>query len=359
MRRFISFILFITIAAVLTGCGLSASPDADGAGEDSGAKLEKFSGYVFEAFDTVISVTAYCESQEDFDRLMDTAQSEFLRYHRLYDIYFTYPGMNNLRSINDNAGISPVEVGPEIIDLLLFSRHIYEQTGGKVNPAMGSVLSIWHTVREYNNAVPGTDAILPDFDELRAAAEHCRMDDVVIDEAAGTVFLADPEMSLDVGAVAKGFATERVVHTLSEMGFEHFVLNAGGNVRCFGTKPGGKDWNVAVTNPGLPGYGESIGTVSVPCGSIVTSGSYQRFFAYEGRRYHHIIDPDTLMPEDRYLSVTVITEDSGFADALSTSLFNMELGDGLRFVESLDGVEAMWVLSDGKEKFSANFALSN
>lgn len=359
MKRLTAVIIIAAVVAVLTGCGLSASPAADGAGADNDEKLEKFSGYVFEAFDTVISVTAYCGSQEEFDRLMATARNEFLRYHRLYDIYFTYPGMNNLRSVNDGAGITPVEVGPEITDLLLFSKHIYERTGGKINVAMGSVLSIWHTAREYNNVVPEADAILPDPDELRQAAKHCCMDDVVIDEAAGTVFLADPEMSLDVGAVAKGFATERVVQTLSEAGFERFVINAGGNVRCFGTKPGGKSWSVAVTNPGLPGYGESIGTVSVPGGSIVTSGSYQRFFACEGRRYHHIIDPDTLMPEDRYLSVTVIAEDSGFADALSTSLFNMEIGDGLKFVENLDGVEAMWVLSDGSRSYSSNFVLNN
>lgn len=352
MRRFISVILLISIAAAVSGCGLSAS------GSSGSIPTEKFSGYIFDAFDTVITVTAYCESQEDFDSLMDVARSEFLRYHQLFDIYFTHPDMNNLRTVNDSAGIAPVEVGPEILDLLRLSRQIYEQTDGKTNVAMGSVLSLWHTAREYNGIVPESDAILPDNDALREAAKHCSIDDMVIDEAAGTVYLADAEMSLDVGAVAKGFATERVVQTLGEMGYGPFVINAGGNVRCFGTKPGGKSWSIAVTNPGLQGYGESIGTVSVPGGSIVTSGSYQRFFTYEGRRYHHIIDPDTLMPEDRYLSVTVITEDSGYADALSTALFNMEPEEGLRFVNGLEGVEAMWVLADGSREFSADFHLN-
>ena len=348
MRRAVSLLLILTIAAALTGCGSSAS---------GGTELQKFTGYVFEAFDTIITVTAYCESQEDFDRLMETAREDFVRYHRLYDIYYTYPGMNNLRTVNESAGKAPVEVGEELIGLLDFSLEMYRLTRGRVNVAMGSVLRIWHAAREYNNAVPEDQAYLPDTEELREAAKHCSIEDVVIDREAGTVFLADGEMSLDVGALAKGYATERVAQRLMKDGYGHFVINAGGNVRCCGTKPGGGSWTVAVTNPGLSGYGESLGTVSVPGGSIVTSGSYQRFFAYEGRRYHHIIDPDTLMPEDRYLSVTVITEDSGLADALSTCLFNMDVDKGREFAAGLDGVEAMWVLPDGEELFSEGFDL--
>lgn len=348
MRRTVALLLIISVAAALTGCGSSAS---------GGVALQKYSDYVFEAFDTVISITAYCESEEDFDRLMDTAREDFVRYHRLYDRYFTYPEMNNLRTVNENAGVTPVEVEEEIVDLLDFALDMYERTCGRVNVAMGSVLGIWHAAREYNNAVPEEQAYLPDMAELREAAEHCSVEDVVIDRAAGTVFLADGEMSLDVGAIAKGYATERVAQHLMEEGYEHFVINAGGNVRCCGTKPDGGSWNVAVTNPGLPGYGESLGTVSVPGGSIVTSGSYQRFFAYEGTRYHHIIDPDTLMPENRYLSVTVITEDSGLADALSTCLFNMDIDDGRELVAGIDGVEAMWVLPDGEEFFTEGFVL--
>lgn len=348
MRKATALLLIFTLAAALTGCGSSAS---------DGVRLQKYSDYVFEAFDTVISVTAYCQSEEEFERLMDTVREDFVRYHRLYDIYFTYPGMNNLRSVNESAGIAPVEVGEELLDLIEFSLDMYRRAQGRVNIAMGSVLGIWHAAREYNNAVPEDSAYLPDMETLRAAAEHCDIENVIIDRASGTVFLADAAMSLDVGALAKGYATERVAQHLLEEGYEHFVINAGGNVRCCGTKPGGEDWNVAVTNPGLPDYGESLGTVSVPGGSIVTSGSYQRFFAYEGTRYHHIIDPDTLMPENRYLSVTVITEDSGLADALSTCLFNMDIDEGRELISALGGVEAMWVLPDGEELFTEGFVL--
>lgn len=357
MKKILSLLLILAgMAAALTGCGVSASVAAPAAETQSGEKLEKFSGYVFEAFDTVITVTAYCPSQEEFDRLLETAESEFLRYHRLYDIYFTYPDTVNLRSVNDRAG-ETVPVPPEIFDILSFSKEMYTLTGGKMNVAMGSVLKIWHDVREYNNVMPN-DKRLPDRAELEAAAEHGDIDALELDAAAGTVTLTDPLMRLDVGAVAKGYATERVAETLAELGYEHFVINAGGNVRCWGTKPDGKSWNIAVTDPQLAAVGGSIGTMELNSGSAVTSGSYQRFFEYEGQRYHHIIDGETLLPENRYLSVTVCTEHSDLADALSTALFNMELAEGQEFVESMDGVEAMWVLADGTEAFSAGFVLN-
>lgn len=354
MKRPIALLIIIAIAAALTGCGKSASAPTP-ASEPETVQLRKFSGYVFEAFDTVITVTAYCTDQAEFDALIASAQDELMRCHRLFDIYFTYPDGANLRTINENAGIAPVKTDDTVIDLLEFAKEMYALTDGRVNVAMGSVLSLWHTAREYNNAVGEAMAYLPDRDELRRAAEHCDINDLIIDPEAGTVYLADGEMSLDVGAIAKGYATERAVQRLAAEGHRCFVINAGGNVRCCGTKPDGKDWAVAVTNPGLPGHGESIGTVRVPGGSIVTSGAYQRFFSYEGRRYHHIIDKDTLFPEDRYLSVTVTTENSGYADALSTALFNMDAEEALAFAEGLDGVEAMLVLADGSEKFTDGF----
>lgn len=356
MKKLITTLMIISIAAALTGCGVSASVAAAPEQTPSGEKLEKFSGYVFEAFDTVITVTAYCPTQEDFDGLLSLAQSEFLRYHRLYDIYYTYPDTVNLRSVNDSAG-KTVSVPPEILDILCFSKEMHTLTNGKMNIAMGSVLKIWHDVREYNNTMPN-DKRLPDMAELTAAAEHCGIDALEIDVDAGTVTLRDPLMRLDVGAVAKGYATERVAETLAELGYEHFVINAGGNVRCWGTKPNGQSWNIAVTDPQLASVGGSIGTIALESGSAVTSGSYQRFFEYEGQRYHHIIDGETLMPENRYLSVTVCTEHSDLADALSTALFNMEITEGQSFVEKQDGVEAMWVLADGTEVFSSGFVLN-
>ena len=345
-KRAAAAILMISLlAAVLTGCGGPALP----AGAEANGALQKFSGYLFDAFDTVITVTAYCKDQTQFDGYMEAAEEEFLRYHRLFDIYHTYPGMNNLKTVNDAAGRESVTVDGAILELLTLGREMYERTGGRVNVAMGSVLRIWHDIREYNTAFPD-DKRLPEREALLAAAEHCDINDMVLDAGAGAVFLRDGEMSLDVGALAKGFAAERVTELLSDMGCGHFAINAGGNVRVRGGKPGEKDWVVAVTNP-TPGGGDtSLGSVSLANGSVVTSGSYQRFFEYEGRSYHHIVDGDTLQPENRYLSVTVVTEDSGYADGLSTALFNMDWEEGFAFASGLEGVEVLWVLPDGEQR---------
>lgn len=355
LKRLTALLLTVITAAALPGCGLSASSFFE---ENASPKLTKYTGYVFEAFDTIITVTAYCETQEAFDDLMDTAEAEFLRYHQLFDIYSASSDFNNLKTVNDGAGLAPVAVPEEIIDLLSFSKDMYTLTDGCINVAMGSVLKLWHEAREYNNAFPD-DTRLPDADALSEASKHCSIDDLIINKENGTVFLCDKEMSLDVGGIAKGFATERVVQSLKEKGYTGFVINAGGNIRTFGTKSDGKSWVIAVTNPGLPGKGEFLGTVDVDSTSVVTSGSYQRYFEYEGRRYHHIVDPVSLMPENRCLSVTVVTENSGYADALSTALFNMETEDGLAFVEKLDGVEAMWVLCDGSEIYTDGFILKH
>ena len=148
---------------------------------------------------------------------------------------------------------------------------------------------------------------------------------------------------------------EKVARLLETEGCQSAALNAGGNVRTVGLKPTGEKWNIAVTNPDTSSSQAYVDTVETGDASVVTSGIYQRFFEYEGRRYHHIIDKDTLMPEQRYLSVTIVTADSGYADALSTAVFNMSLEDGREFVEGLDGVEVMWVLMDKSMEYSSGF----
>ena len=178
---------------------------------------------------------------------------------------------------------------------------------------------------------------------------------MIVDEAEKTVYLRDPEMSLDVGAVAKGYATEKVAQLLEKQGYDHVTINAGGNVRTIGLKPGGEKWNIAVTNPDTSSAQEFVDVARVGSAAMVTSGVYQRFFEYEGRRYHHIIDKDTLMPEQRYLSATILAKDSGYADALSTAVFNMDYEKGRAFVDGLDGVEALWVLNDKSVQATSSF----
>lgn len=289
-----------------------------------------------DVFDTVTTLRGYEESEQAFQQRAEQVHQALQEYHKLFDIYNDYPG--GLKQVNDNAGISPVQVDRAVLDLLKDCRDYYELTQGRVNVAMGSVLYLWHEAREAGLNDP-EHAALPEMEKLKEAAKHTSFDTVLLDEKAGTVYLSDPSQRLDVGAVAKGWTAQRVSQLLPE----GYMLNLGGNVCTRGVKPGGGKWNIAVQSPNA---GEdNLCVVSLAGQSLVTSGDYQRSYTVDGKRYHHIIDPDTLMPSEYWRSVTILCDDSGLADCLSTALFLLPLEEGKALAEQYN-VEVMWVDAD-------------
>ena len=309
-----------------------------------------------EVFNTVFTVLAWEKSDDDWQKHYAKIQELVLRYHKLFDYFHEYEGMNNIHTINKNAGKAPVKVDQEIIDLLKMTKDLYDRTGEKTNVAMGSVTEIWHVVREHNTStdgitVPEEEMILPSLEELQEAGEHTDFQKVIIDEAASTVYLEDPDMRLDVGAVAKGFATELVADALKEMGMENGLMSSGGNIKSIGAPnlPEKKDWGVGITDPLNPQQ-TLQGKVLRLTGeeSVVSSGDYERYFTYEGKRYHHLIDPITFMPGENFAQVTVITEDSCLADFLSTTIFLLPYEEGKQVAEDLD-VGVVWIEKDGTQ----------
>ncbi len=293
----------------------------------------------FDYFDTFGTVSDYSGgSRESFDSRMAGAMALIEEYHRLYDIYNEYTGLANLATLNRMAGKGPIRVDIKIIELLEYSKEMYRLTGGEVNVAFGAVLRIWHDCRTEKTGVPTRE-------ELSSANEHCDINDVIIDREAMTVELADPEMSLDVGAVAKGYTVERLAEYFDGLNVSSQVIDIGGNLRVVGTKPNGNGWSAAAQNPYT---GEYLKIIELRDSAFVTSGSHQRFYEYEGVRYHHIIDKDTLMPENRYVQVSVNAPSSAMADALSTALFNMERLEAEALIQSLEGVTAIFLCPDGE-----------
>ena len=286
-----------------------------------------------DVFDTVTTLRGYDVSRQTFQTRAEQVHEALLEYHRLFDIYTDFPG--GLKRVNDSAGIDPVAVEPEMIALLKDCRQAYDLTGGRVNAAMGSVLSLWHDAREAGLADPD-HAALPDRAALEEAAKHISFDTVQLDEEAGTVYLADPAQRLDVGAIAKGWAAQRAAQLLPE----GYVLSVGGNVCTRGVKPDGSRWMIAVQSPEQGAGNLCVTALSGQC--LVTSGDYQRGYTVDGKRYHHIIDPDTLMPASFWRSVTVLAQDSALADCLSTALFLLPLEEG-KALAAQCGAEAMWV----------------
>lgn len=299
-------------------------------------------------FDTATTILGYADSEEAFLSQAQEIHDELLEYHQLFDIYNDYEGLNNLKTVNDRAGIAPVEVDRRIIDLLLDCRELYEVTGGRLNVAMGSVLSLWHEARSQGVEDP-ENAYLPDQAALEEAAGHVSFDTVLIDEAASTVYLSDPAQRLDVGAIAKGWSVERVC----ERAPEGLLLSVGGNVRSTGPKPGDVPWVVGVQDPD-GGQEEYLHTLYVSGGSVVSSGDYQRYYTVDGVPYHHIIDPDTLYPAGRWRAVTILCPDSGLADALSTAIFTLDQAEGQALLDHF-GAEALWVAPDGTISYSPGF----
>ena len=313
---------------------------------------EKFSAHSFEYFDTVTTVTGYAESKAAFDEVANEILDELGEYHRLFTIYHRFDGMENLCTVNEllNGQHRTVTVDRRIVDMLLYAKEMYTLTNGRVNIAMGSVLSIWHDYRTEGMDDPAS-AKLPPMDKLLAAAEHTDIAGLIIDENACTVTLTDPQMTLDVGAIAKGYAVEMVAQSMEKKGITGYVLNVGGNVRTVGGKPDGTGWTVGVENP-LDDGEDYLAYLVLSDRSLVTSGSYQRYYLVDGKRYHHIIDPQTLMPSEGFLSVSVLTPHSGNGDALSTALFCMTLEDGMALIASLPDTEAQWVLPDGTRHYT-------
>lgn len=306
-------------------------------------------------FDTVTQIVGYANTKEEFSEYTQLVYDNLKEYHELYDIYNDYDGKNNIKTINDNAGIKPVKVDKKIIDLLLFSKDAYELTDGKVNVAFGAVLEVWHQYREEGTENPDK-AALPPMDILEEKAMHTDINKVIINEADSTVYLEDKEMSLDVGAIAKGYATEMVSNIAVEHGYTNGMISVGGNVRTVGGKgESNQDWKVGIQNPDLEDTKTELYILNFKDDSLVTSGVYQRYYTVDGKQYHHIIDPVTLMPSDYFTAVTILCKNSGMADALSTAVFNMPYEEGKEFVESLPDTEALWVFKDGGEKSSSGF----
>lgn len=343
MRRITATIMLVLMLVFLfTGC--RAEPKSE---------YTKYSDSFFDTFDTLVNVVTYTKSEQEFNSYFEKIHTRFLELHKLYDIYNDYEGINNIKTINDNAGIKPVKVDNEIVELILFAKEWYIRTGGQVNIAMGPVLQIWHDYREQGQYDP-ENAKLPSMEELLDAAKHTDIDKVIVDTENSTVYLADKRMRLDVGAVAKGYATEIVAKEIMEEGLKSGIISAGGNIRVIGKPLDGirERWGIGIQNPdkSITSNDDSnlLDVIFINNASVVSSGDYQRYYIVNGKVIHHLIDPKTLMPGEYYRAVTIVTEDSGLADILSTAAFLMPYKRSRAFVESLDGVEAIWVMPDGK-----------
>lgn len=346
-------IIAIGLAVVLIAVQLVSLTSCKNEGE---VVKTKYSTQYFKYFDTVSVITGYTETKEEFDAVAVEIEELLNNYHKLFTIYSRYEDFNNMVTINDltDGEHQVVTVDKELIDMLVFAKEMYTKTNGMVNIAMGSVLKIWHVYRNEGLNDPSI-AQLPKMEKLLEAAKHTDINNLIIDEEKNTVYISDSKMFLDVGAIAKGYAVEKIAEYLEEKGVTSFIINVGGNVRTVGLNGENEPFKVGIENPDTESDKKYIEYLKITDKAVVTSGCYQRFYTVNGVNYHHIIDPDTLMPGENFMSVSVLADDSGLGDAFSTALFLMDIDEGKKLVENTDGIEAMWVLPDGERVYSSGF----
>jgi thiamine biosynthesis lipoprotein len=252
---------------------------------------------------------------------------------------------SDINAINNGAGIAPVRVHAEVLDVVESALRYAELSGGAFDPSIGPLVKLWNIGQD--------DARLPAEHEIRDILPLVNWRDVVVDREAGAVFLRRPGMQLDLGGIAKGYAADEAVRIIEKYRIKSAIVDLGGNVFAYGEKPGRwprrkLPWRVGIQNP-LEDRGQYFAVMELRNKTAVTSGIYERFLETGGRKYHHILSTQNGYPvESSLLSVTIVADRSIDADALSTSVFALGWERGSALIESLDGngTGAIFVFND-------------
>lgn len=341
---------------------------------DENVKYEKYSSTMTGAFDTVIQSTVFEKDEETAREFLNYIEDRYMELHKKFDSFNNYDGIVNVKTINDNAGEKPVKVDDEIFDLIEFSLNARENYSHKTNILVGPLTELWTKYRDayaYDEqlTMPSVEEMkakeaevtamfgspIPTEDEIKSILNNLSKSSIELDPQNKTVFLKQKYMKLDVGSVAKGYASEMIKRELEEKGVTAALISAGGNVVSAGDvtkvrEPGNQFYTIGVESPDGKNFEKFDGIVAklkITNESVVTSGDYQRFFEAEGKRYCHIIDPDTGYPANYWRSVTVVVNDSGLADFLSTALFVMSPSEVEEFMNAHKDVKALFVTDDG------------
>ena len=291
-----------------------------------GCRTETLSSAVSFACDTVVTIRAYApqETVDNAMRLIRDYEQVLSRTVESSDIW----------KLNHADG-NPVEVNPETADLLRLAVEISEYSNGAFDVTIAPMSALW----DFASETPS----VPDASMLKEAAQRVDWRNIRIE---GTTVTLQNGAEIDLGGIAKGYIADRVAAYLKEQGVAHACINMGGNILVFGGKPDGTDWTIGIRDPnGTAEQSEEV--LSLSDGAVVTSGNYERFFLQDGVRYHHILYPKTGMPvQNGVASVTILSNDSALADALSTACFVLGPDASKALLERC-GARAIFLCTDG------------
>lgn len=275
--------------------------------------------------DTLVTINVVSDSEKTAETAMDRAFSEIDKLDKLLNFFSE---KSELSGINKKAGIAPVAVSQDTLDLIEKSLQASEKTGGAFDATIGPVVSLWD--------FPNNPVKPPPAASIREKLKLVNYKWVVIDKAKSTVFLKEKGMLLDLGGIAKGYAADRAVEALKGRGIKSGLVSVAGDIKAFGLKPDGGEWLVGIKNPRQKDReDEIIATVRLRDTAISTSGDYERYFIAAGKRYHHIIDPKTGYPAEGCQSVSIVTKDGFNTDAFSTGIFVLGPEKGIQTLREL------------------------
>jgi thiamine biosynthesis lipoprotein len=284
--------------------------------------------------DTLVTVTVVSNSADQAGRAI---QSAFSTIGRFGDRINFFSASSELSDINRNAGIRPVKVSPDTLDVIEKAVYVSQKSGGAFDATVGPETSLWDFHKKTK----------PSDEQIRKNLHLVNYRNIIVDKEKSTVFLREKGMLLDLGGIAKGYAADLAVADLKRNGITAGIVANAGDIRVFGRKPDGSPWNVGIENPRHESDSdEIIAKVKLADRAISTSGDYQRYFILDGKRYHHLIDPATGYPAYGCRSVSVITDRGVFTDAFSTAVFVLGPEKGMKLVREM-GMDAVIVKSDG------------
>lgn len=289
-------------------------------------------------------ITVVADNEEKGQAYIDTAVAEITRIEKLIS---SWDPNSQTSEINRNAGIKPIKVDAELFELIERAIGISRLTDGAFDISYASMDKIWK--------FDGSMTTMPEAKDIKASVDKVGYKNILLNKELSTVFLKLEGMKIGFGAIGKGYAADKTKALLTSKGVPSGIINASGDMNTWGKQPNGKEWKVAITNP--MDKSKSYGLLPITDGAVVTSGNYEKFVEFNGKRYTHIIDPRSGMPSSGIISVTVFAPKAELADALATSVFVMGKDVGLSRINQFPKIECIIIDEKGQVFTSDNIKM--
>ncbi|MBY0756887.1 FAD:protein FMN transferase [Clostridium sardiniense] len=339
-KKVITFFITTILIISLVGCTKEKSKDTKL--KDPISRTELFMG-------TAIKITLYDGGSEE---ILDKA---FKRVIDLEDLVSINKSGTEIVELNKNSGINPVKLSDDSFNIIEKGLEYSKASKGGYDITIGPLVKLW--------SIGLPEAKVPNENEIKEAIKHVDYSKLKINKDTNEVFLSEKGMMIDLGSIAKGYAADEIVKLLKEEGVTEAIVDLGGNIYALGKKEGNKNWKIGIQDPNTE-RGNVVGMVETYNKSVVTTGVYERFIEKDGVKYHHILNPKIGYPYKTDIAgVSIIADKSMDADALSTLIFTKGLDEGIKFIETLDGVDAIFIMNDRKvyitEGVRESFKLTN